>query len=115
MRQLNSCSAFSRSGCIPIVGKVNYVNFGFFRVSLETRDAAPVGTGPGNKKMKSNFGGVGGSEGQETGDYIHRSWLHFYFSSMSIQLKGDVIVQRMKVATLDCRSRPHPHIHSDLN
>ena len=30
MRQLNSCSDFSRSGCIPGVGKANYVNFFFF-------------------------------------------------------------------------------------
>lgn len=31
MRQLNSCSDFSRSGCIPGVGKANYVNFIFFQ------------------------------------------------------------------------------------
>ena len=112
MRQLNSCSDFSRSGCIPGVGKANYVNFIFFRVSLETRDAAPIWIGPGDENMKRSSAGAG-AVGDSVDD-IQSSWLHFCISNICIPLKGAARAQR-KNSNTDCSSQAHPHIHSDLN
>lgn len=107
MRQLNSCSDFSRSGCIPGVGKVNYVNFIFFRVSLETRDATPIWIGPGGENMSGALLGLG--QWGILWDDIQSSWLHFCISNICIQLKGAARAQR-KNSNTDCSS-PSPSSH----
>lgn len=109
MRQLNSCSDFSRSGCIPGVGKGNYVNFIFFsgfpwkpemrllfELDLKTRtwSGTPVGLGTV----------------RDSGDDIQSSCLHFCISDIRIQLTGAARAQR-KNSNTDGSSQPHPHTH----
>ena len=114
MRQLNSCSDFSRSGCIPGVGKANYVNFFFFffsgfpwkpemrllfELDLETRTWS--GTPVGLEAVR------------DSGDDIQSSWLHFCISDTRIQLKGAARAQRKNSST-NGSPQAHPHIHSGL-